>query len=677
MGSDCRPGRHPTSSHKRAKNLKLLLCAVVMGILLTSAASAQVLEAQILLPDSLGPLMGSNHVAFDEDAVHPRIFIGGEGGDVIVANAVTCERFARIRSGPMNALCYVSAHNKLYVSTTDEYGIAVVDCNSYEVIKRLRFASLVTGLYYNPRNDRVYCASDPLKMVDCAGDSVVDSLMMNATDARCALDGYRNKLYVGAHDSLRVVDCSRESVVASVYGLRAAQAVCFQPSAGKVYVAAGESLFALNTKADTVVYRRGFDTLYAQLACDPAHNRVYYTYWSHLIALDCDNDSILWDYNLWGRALSLAPVPEMNKLYVMLVALGYTFKYVLDGSTGQELRNFPLTVEDSLYYCPSTIQMFVSRRENAVTAIDLRVDTLAGVVPLGAPIEDMVADTIDNKLYFLSQHQPYVSRVGMVNCFVSKVKSYSRVLGRPRCLAYNSRDAKLYFSADSSIFVFDCRADTLVEEISIDGIPCQLAWYPGLNKLYAASIFGDSVVRLNVVDCSRDSVTKTVGLSETSPWDTHLMMPDLDQLWLFGGSTYTVVDCLNDSVAEYTTASSFTSVSYDSARRRIYASKYTYLAVIDVDSRLQIDSIPKPVPEPYVWSRQVHCVSMAGKAYWTLERNYPVWADSVLVVDTGDDSVVSGFSVPTLSDHVCDDRTGGTSISLATISSLLTLVPTA
>jgi len=294
-----------SAARNRAAQAKVLLCALALGTLLASSTSAQVLEGTILLPDSLGPLTGKTHVAFDEDSANPRIFIGGEGGDVIVANAVTCERVARIRSGPMNALCYVPAHNKLYVSTTDEYGVAVVDGSSYEVIKRLPFASLVTGVYYNLRNDRVYCASDPLKMIDCVSDSVVDSLMFNGADARCALDGYRNKLYVSAKDSLRVVDCSNDSVVASIFVLRGAQAVCFQPSAGKLYVAAGESLFALNTKADTVVFRQGFDTLYAQLASDPVHNRVYYTYWSHLIALDCDSDSILWNYHLWGRALSL------------------------------------------------------------------------------------------------------------------------------------------------------------------------------------------------------------------------------------------------------------------------------------------------------------------------------------------------------------------------------------
>ncbi|MBM3331870.1 hypothetical protein FJY68_08480 [candidate division WOR-3 bacterium] len=665
----CVRGRDRNSLGSWPEGAKVLLCAVAMGAVLASAASGQVLEGQILLPDSLGPTNGNNHVAFDEDTVLPRIFIGGEGGDVIVADAVTCERFARIRSGPTNALCYVPAHNKLYVSTTDEYGVAVVDCNTYEVIKRLPFPSLVTGLYYNPRVDRVYCASEPLRVVDCKTDSVADSLPMNATSARCVLDDFRNKLYVGATDSLRVVDCSRDSVVASIYGLRAAQAVCFQPSAGKVYIAAGESLFALNTKADTVVYRRGFDTLYAQLACDPAHNRVYYTYWSHLIALDCDNDSILWDYNLWGRALSLAPVPRQNKLYVMLIALDYTWKYVLDGRTGQELKRFRFTAEDSLYYSRSTNRVFVSDHDYVVTALDGQADTLVGVVPLGVPVSNLVVDSVDNKLYFVCAYGNSVNRIGIVDCRSNKVRSYvnfSQVSREYWSLAHDSRDNKLYCSADSSILVYDCRTDSLIRRIGIDGLPFRLIWSPNQNKLYALSVYQDTSLFIAVVDCSRDTVSTIITLDADPDWihGEALLTPEFDLLWLVsGGPRYCVIDCNSDSIVKDATCwgANAGSVSYSPAARRVYAAQYMGLCVFDVDTRLPIDSIPSPMRDSYyTWSRQVYCASRAGKVYWTIIviRGYPPGVDSVFAVDARGDSVGSSFAVPGLSTSVCDDRTG-------------------
>ena len=653
-------GLHNRSTQTNSRNLLLFLWSVGLGVLLVSTASAQVLEGTILLPDSLGPLTGKNHVAFDEDSLHPRIFIGGEGGDVIVADAITCKRVARIRSGPMKALCYVPAHNKLYVSTADEYGVAVVDCSSYEIVKRLPFASLVTGLYYNPRVDRVYCATDvPMKIIDCASDSVVDSLIVNGMNAPCALDSYRNKLYVGAKDALRVIDCSRDSVVASLSGLRGAQVVCYQPSAGKVYVAAGESLFALNTKADTVVYRHRFDTLSAQLACDPVHNRVYYSYRSHLIALDSDSDSIAWNRSLWARAVSLAPVPEQNKLYIMLLALDGSYKYVLDAATGLTLRGFKWEEGDWLCRNPAAERVYAIRETYVMTAFDDRADTVTGALPLRGPVARLVIDSIHNKLYFIAKYTAHVYRVGAVDCSSNRVTSYSRVFGDVRGLAHNSRDDKLYCSADSSIVVFDCLADTLLKRIPIDGIPCDLVWYRNLNKLYTVSYYQDTCPLMNVVDCSGDTIAKVLSLDQSIDWvhGEMLVTPEFDQIWHSSGSKYSVIDCLHDSIVDYPTGSSFTSASYSPADRKIYAAKYNCLYVMDVDTRLPIDSIP--IPHSFIlWSEHAYCAARAGKVYWTIVRSYPEWVDSVLVVDTRNDSVVSSLVVPNWSDEVCDDRTG-------------------
>jgi len=588
-----------SAARNRAAKAKLLLCALALGALLASAASAQVLEGTILLPDSLGPLTGKTHVAFDEDSANPRIFIGGEGGDVIVANALTCERVARIRSGPMNALCYVPAQYKLYVSTTDEYGVAVVDGNSYEVIKRLPFASLVTGVYYNLRNDRVYCASDPLKMIDCATDSVMDSLMFNGADARCALDGYRNKLYVSAKDSLRVVDCSNDSVVASIFVLRGAQAVCFQPSAGKLYVAAGESLFALNTATDSIVYRQRYDTLDAQLACDPLHNRVYYTYWGNAISLDCATDSTIWNRELWGRAISLAPNPGQDKLYIMLHATGRAWTYVLDGADGRASQWFPLTQDSSLYYSAAVERVFLVWNGGEVTVIDCHADTVLRVIPLAPHISSVCVDSAGNKLYFTTGN----TGIGSVDCSTGKATSYIRVCDVPfnsvtaQCLAINSHDRKLYYSGDSSIYVIDCRTDSLIKVIPAGGPVQTLDWHPALNKLYSVVVLDSVTCATVVVDCASDSIVKEIGLNSAGSWVSHLTLlaPEFDQLWVFSCSQwYAVIDCRGDSIVCDTMIelANYTSAGYTPIDNKVYAAHNRGLAVMDADSRLPVGSLP-------------------------------------------------------------------------------------
>jgi DNA-binding beta-propeller fold protein YncE len=638
--------------------LCLLVCA--LGTLLASSALSQLLEGSILLPDSLGPLTGANHVVFDEDSAHPRIFIGGEGGDVIVADAITCERAARILTGPMKALCYAPAHNKLYVSTTDEYGVVVVDCGSYEVIKRLPIPYLVTGLCYNPLVDRVYCAAEQMQVIDCASDRILGPILVNGRDANLALDVARNKLYLGAKDALKVINCNRNSVHANIDELRGSQAICFQPSAGKVYVAAGESLFALNTESDTVIYRRRYDTLNALLACDAVHNRLYYTYCGKAIALDCSSDSVIWSRDLWARAVSLATAPTQDRLYVMLNGLDCSYKYILDGATGQTLLRFPFSYrqDNALHYCAAARRAVVVWDGRQVTAFDCDGDTLVGVTPLATCVAGVCVDTVDNKLYFSSG----TVGVGIVDCSTNMVKSYVRPCEfaeyGTQAFTHDSRDRKLYFSADSVIFVLDCATDSVVRAIPAGGLVQTLDWYPDLNKLYAVVIRDTCTSVVVVVDCSCDRVAKVVGLNPAGRWDSRLALlaPEFDQLWVFSCSQwYAVFDCRGDSIVEDTIIqmANYSSASYSPTDHRVYAAHNRGLSVMDTDNRLPVGS-----PFPGVWSPQVHCATESRKAYWIMVQSAFPFVESVAVVDTRTDSITSTLAVPYLSEAACDDCTG-------------------
>jgi DNA-binding beta-propeller fold protein YncE len=128
---------------------------MALAILLASSASSQGFEGTIPLPDSLGPLTGISHVALDERPGHPRMFIGGEDGNVLVMNTLTGERLARIQSGQVKSICFSPAQNNLYISLVNEHAIVVFDCGSYQMITKLQPGSLVTGFLYNPLVDRV------------------------------------------------------------------------------------------------------------------------------------------------------------------------------------------------------------------------------------------------------------------------------------------------------------------------------------------------------------------------------------------------------------------------------------------------------------------------------------------------------------------------------------------
>jgi DNA-binding beta-propeller fold protein YncE len=640
----------------------MLLYALALGLLFASIARSQVIENAILLPDSLGPLYGENHVAFDEDSVNPRIFIGGEGGDVIVANALTCKRVARIKSGPMNALCYVPAHNRVYVSTTDENGVVVVDGSSYEVIKRIPSASSVTGLCYNPVNDRVYCATDPLKIIDCTADSVVDSVPMNATDAKCAFDGARNKLYVSASDSLRVVDCSHDSVVTRIFGLRGAQAMCFQPSAEKMYVAAGESLFALQTESDTIVYRHRYDTLDAQLACDSVHNRVYYTYWSHIVAMDCKRDTTIWTKYLWARATGLTSIPACDKLHMMLSGLGQSYDYVLEGFSGQTLCRLDPTsfqMRVSLCFNPGANRVFLVTDQCEAACVDCDADSICGAIRLTVRPYNMCVDSVHNRLYFCSPSgSGSRGYFGIADCVSNKVTSYLTAFDDPSWMTYIPDDDRLYVCGyDSCIFVYDCAADSVLKVIrtGTDHRVFSLHWHRALNKLYAVVVnYPDDSARLAVIERAGDTIVKSLGFRAPSPGPSFIV-PELNQFWTFQGGRYYVVDCLGDSVViDAALPSGFRRACCCPADRRVYAFTWSAAYVIDMGTGLITDSMPAPTRWDYGMS---FGAEQAHKVYWQFWDLYGR-QDSVFALDTRTNQIVATFTVPCMTQFVFSGNSG-------------------
>jgi len=636
-------------------------------MLLASTASAQVLEGPILLPDSLGPLTGKTRVAFDESPDHPRMFIGSEDADVLVVDALTGERLARIATGRVYSICYSARHNRLYAFLYAFTGssVVVVDCSSYQVVKELHFRPYVNGLFYNSLSDRLYCSSDPIKVIDCTADSIIDSLPVHGAGDCFALDSVRNKLYVGTANSLVAIDCATDSLVATIH-VPPVAAICCNPTAGKVYASAGETLFAVSTQTDTVVFRLRVDTLDPQLACDPLHNRVYYTYWSNVIALDCATDSIMWDEYLSSRAIGLANAPTHDKLYVVKYGFGTCGCLVFDGSTGQVLRYIGLAGTESYpYYCPPVNRVFAVTPDFGVAWIDCDADSICGHIPLSmrrVGVYNTCVDSVHNRLYFCEPGSWPSGYVAVADCASNKVTSYSTAFDRPSWLTYVPDQNKLYAcSYDSCIFVYDCAADTMLRVIhtGTDHRVYRLYWHPTLNKLYAVVInYPEDSARLAVIDPVSDTVVKTLPL-RCYPEESFLV-PELNQLWFFFGH-YTVVDCLHDSILMDTMPPWYCSgvACCSPLDRRVYAlSDYgsggdSVLYVIDTDTQLTVDDIRVPTR----W----YCTSLFGaarahKVYWVFfDWDKP---DSAFVVDSRSDSIVGKLQLPSSTGYMLSDRSG-------------------
>ena len=125
MGSDCGPDRHPTSSNKRAKNLKLLLCAMAL-LLGATAGHTQWLETKIILPDSLGGAILPTCLTTDTSERY--VYIGDGSGAVYVVDAEARTRVARIPSGYVYAMCTSTRRNKVYAADCVGNRVLAISC---------------------------------------------------------------------------------------------------------------------------------------------------------------------------------------------------------------------------------------------------------------------------------------------------------------------------------------------------------------------------------------------------------------------------------------------------------------------------------------------------------------------------------------------------------------------
>jgi hypothetical protein len=332
--------RHSTSSNTTGRSLPLLPFAMVLWSLLASLAYPQYLETTIKLPDTLGPMNGPYHLAWDENPAHPRLCIGGEAdsGGVIVAEAITCKRLARVSTGPVKALCFVPPQGKLYVARLDVDSVVVVNCATNQTTSAIHTAGIVPVMQYNAQNDRLYCGGDSITVVDCAGDTVVHTIAVAASSF--GYDSASNKLYAGGNGPLAVIDCTTDSVVVSVPEVGSAIALCLNPTAAKVYAATIDTLFAIQTVSDSVVARLPFDSLKPLLACDPLRNRIYCTGsdrdWGILSSIDCMADAVLKTTITYYPLTFLACNSARDMLYAFL-RRAYDEVFMYDATNGQVL----------------------------------------------------------------------------------------------------------------------------------------------------------------------------------------------------------------------------------------------------------------------------------------------------------------------------------------------------
>ena len=652
-----------SSSYNRATPKAFLLCVMALGTLLTSLAYPQYLEATIKLPDTLGPLNGPYHLAWDENPAHPRLYVGGEGdsGGVIVAEAITCKRLARVSTGPVKALYFVRPHGKLYVASLDADSVIVVDCATNQITSAIHSAGVVPVMQYNARNDRLYCGGDQISVIDCAADSVVGTIPVAA--AAFSYDSASNRLYVGSSGPLAVIDCASDSVVASLPEVGSAIALCLNPTARKVYAATIDTLFAIRADGDSIVARLPFDSLKPLLACDPQRNRIYCSGsdrdWGILSSIDCTADTVLWTEITILPMTFLACNTSRDMLYVFFTTW-YGEVFVYDATTGQRHARVSLDgIPQGGGWSPGLDRLYCLPLGCLLSAVDGGGDSIAGVVPLTIKAENIVLDTVHNRLYFT--YASGCGCVGVVDCAQNFVTSYMYGGNGPRAICYNPDNDKLYWgSGGQTMTVYDCSTSTVVGKLTMSGSVRASRLHLGLNKLYvyARDTLGNDII--DVVDCERDSVIQSVYLPDDGTTVRELLLvPEDNMLWLLSVWSVVVVDCLGDSIiyAAPDTLGSINDAIACPEDRRIYTGGLsTTIRSVNMDNPADVDTLHGWIPG----AGEMRFLNIPGahKAYWTV--NWPShWTSAHLfVIDTRTSTLVDSFWLSRAISGMCLDHTG-------------------
>jgi YVTN family beta-propeller protein len=632
-----------------------VLFAVVLGILLASSASSQYLEATIMLPDTLGPLNGPYHLAWDENLAHPRLYIGGEGdsGGVIVAQALTCERMARISTGPVKALCFVAPHAKLYVANARSDSIKVVDCATNQVTSTVCVAGESPILQYNHLNDRLYCGGSSISVIDCAADTVIHTIAVAANVL--ALDSADNKLFAGGDEQVAAIDCGPDSMAAVLPRIDSVGALCYNPTAGKVYATSRDTLYAVRTQDDSLVAALYFGGLVPRLACNPATNRIYFVdgiSWLYLRSIDCANDSAVLRSDIGQFPYSLT----CNAARDMVYFGSYGEVGLLDGSSGQVLKWIITQSSTDCGWCPALNRLFCPPvwRETEppaklclLSTVDGSRDTVCGFLPLTMHASSISLDTVHNRLYF-AYPSLRLGCVGVVDCDRNVVVSY-KLVPRAEAVCYNPNNDRAYWGTEDlnaglfAVTVYDCTAESVLKSVPVHGPVHAFRLHETLNKLYVETWDPG----LCIIDCRFDSVLAYVPWPDNYP-RIQFLVPEDNRYWYLGPGGVIVVDCIGDTVVTNVQdhIGSIDEACACSAERKIYTSDGQ---VIDMDKPGQVDSIQ-------FWGNRFCYLPSERKLYACTNDYYDRY---FLVLDTRSDTVIARFSSPCQVSGMCLDHTGG------------------
>jgi YVTN family beta-propeller protein len=300
------------------------------------------------------------------DSTSNRLYCCGE--DWVAA--VDCSRNAVVGSvrtstiGHEARAVFCAQVNKLYYLQWGPYEVYAVDCARLEIENRATVGYYVGAMFYNSRQDKVYCANssgDAVAVIDAAAESVRSIVQVGRMPwALCSnRDGTRVYCANAGSGSVSVIDGLADTVVASVVVRQYPVALCYSTRRDKAYCASADSTtWVIDCRTNRVVKELlAPSELDSRLIYDPIRDRVYVTTGRELdmrvTVIDARRDSVIvaraaepWPSpatpaditaKLGTRAAAIAYAPKHRRVFAA-TDLSRVAVFRVDSAIGDEIR---------------------------------------------------------------------------------------------------------------------------------------------------------------------------------------------------------------------------------------------------------------------------------------------------------------------------------------------------
>jgi DNA-binding beta-propeller fold protein YncE len=615
----------------------------------------------IMLPDSLGPLRPGYHLAFGSSTNN--IYVASESSDILVVDGSftgSFQRIKRINTGtPVGGALLVSQHNKLYCTYPSRGRIGIIDCTTSDTVGSIQVSTRPRLLCYSSGSDKLYCGDSVNRkvwVIDCAADTVRKVISTEYGPTDMGYDPTTNKVYVVTKNSVLVIPCESDSITSSIGG-EYRSGLCLNRRRQKLYVPGSvspQTLCVVSTQSDSVTAT--IPNSASLLACNEATDRLYCTRTGSQFVeeYDCVGDTYTSygyfpDYE--GRAIACDTVYNrllFRSVYDLLVADCTTFDVVANiGMPACDAHSDLLVLDPGRYraVCPGRGLLLV---------FDYKSDTLCarGIAPLCGWATRMYHNPATSKLY--------CHLGGGVTAVVDELTNRMAkwVQGVGSGLVHSSTSNKLYYPVAygpsyeyQGLGVVDGSTDSLIKVVGLgdfgwDPFPC---WCPAGNKVYC---FGEQGARLfiAVVDCSTDSVVRTMDMYDLGRWFEYL---DNGLMLCNHSDSLALIDPLTDSVLVDSSlaAGAVNAVTHTGDGKKVYLVRFGRLEVRSSSSLTLLSTIEWSYFGSMMATSLVYS-DTTKKLYWF------VGGDSVLAIDVTRDTVAARIATSVSPGAARLDRTG-------------------